>query len=83
MGEYKYRLLSAALQLGDKPPFTLWKLNVRMNGNMPQICIKGFDHETQEPIETWHDYPKDERRTILTEFKGQPVVGITSDWSLI
>lgn len=81
---YKYRIADAALQLGHMPPYTLWSLDVRMNGDMPQILIKTWDHTKQELVETWHDWPKDEKKDPpITHHSGVPVAGITSTWDVI
>lgn len=78
---YVYEITEASLQLGDAPPYRLWPLKVRMNGDMPQICIKSWDSERQDQVETWYDFGKDENvNPPIKVYDGANVVGISSSW---
>lgn len=64
-------LESACVQCGEKPPFNLLNIPVRMNGNMPQIKIR----------DEWIDFPKAGPRPEIKRYYGMPVAGISATWN--
>lgn len=65
-------LTQAFVQCGEKPPYRLFEIPVRMNdeNGMPQIWHKG----------DWIDFPYEGPRPTIEKYSGMPVVGISATW---
>lgn len=67
-----FRLYAAWVQCGEAPPYQLTPIPVRMTDGYAEIQLDG----------QWMPCPGAGDKPKLKTFRGQPLVGIATDWRL-